>query len=169
MKNCHIRQTLHKKCSNTEFFLVRIFPHSHWIRIDTPYSVRMQENADQKKHVFGHFSRSETAHQWLLRDFAFYVWKLTKQFNNQNPNFMKQIFELRKTNRNVPEKYQLNLNISNYDQVTTFGKKSLRIFGPEIWNNLPYHIKSSINLECFKSVIKNCDGVNCNCVICKKS
>ena len=33
------RQTLHEKCPNTEFFLVRIFL----------YSVRIQENTDQKK------------------------------------------------------------------------------------------------------------------------
>ena len=87
--------------------------------------------------------------------------------NNLNPSFIKQISELRETNRNVPEKYRLNLNIPNYNQVT-FGKESLRIFGPKIWNSLPYHIKSSTNLETFKTVIKNWDGVNCKCVICKK-
>ena len=87
----------------------------------------------------------------MLRDFAFI-----------------QIFELRETNRNIREKYRLNLNIPNYNQVT-FGKNSLRIFGPKIWNSLPYHIKSSKNLESFKTVIKNWDGVNCKCVICKKS
>ena len=47
--------TLCEMCSNTEFFLVRIFPHSDWIRRDSkirsvsPYSVWMQENTDQKK------------------------------------------------------------------------------------------------------------------------
>ena len=50
--------------------------------------------------------------------------EIYKTINNLNPSFMKQIFELRETNRNVREKYQLNLNIPNYDQVT-FGKKSL--------------------------------------------
>ena len=88
-------------------------------------------------------------------------------YNNLNHNFMKQIFELRKTNRNIREKYRLNLNIHNYNQVT-FGKMSLRIFGPKIWNTLPCHIKSSQSLETFKTVIKNWDGVNCKCVICKK-
>ena len=88
------------------------------------------------------------------------------QNNNLNPSFMKQIFQLRETNRNVCEKSRLNLNIPNYNQVT-FGKKSLRIFGPKIWNSLPYHIKSSKNLETFKTVIKNWGGVNCKCVICK--
>ena len=93
--------------------------------------------------------------------------EIYKTINNLNPSFMKQIFELRETNRNVRGKYRLNLNIPNYNQVT-FGKKSLRIFGPKIWNSLPYHIKSSKNLETFKTVIKNWDGVNCKCVICKK-
>ena len=83
--------------------------------------------------------------------------------NNLNPIFMKQIFKLRETKKNVREKYRLNLNIPNYNQVT-LGKKSLRIFGPKIWSSLPYHIKSSITLKS----LKNWDGVNCNCVICKK-
>ena len=83
--------------------------------------------------------------------------------NNLNPIFMKKIFKLRETKKNVRGKYQLNLNIPNYNQVT-LGKKSLRIFGPKIWSSLPYHIKSSITLKS----LKNWDGVNCNCVICKK-
>ena len=93
--------------------------------------------------------------------------EIYKTINNLNPIFMKQIFELRKTNRNVLEKYGLNLNIPNYYQVA-FGEKSLRIFGPKIWKSLPYHIKSSKNLETFKTVIKNWDGVNCKSVIYKK-
>ena len=80
---------------------------------------------------------------------------------------MKEIFELKETNRNLCEKCRLNLNIPDYNQFTS-GKKCLRVFGPKIWNSLPYHIKSSKNLETFKTVIKNWDGVNCKCVICKK-
>ena len=41
--NHHIRtsfrSTLREKCPNTEFFLVRIFPHSDWIDTDTFYAV----------------------------------------------------------------------------------------------------------------------------------
>ena len=49
--------------------LVLIFPHSVWIRRDTPpYSVRMEENADQNNPEFGHFLRSVT--------------KLVKRFHN---------------------------------------------------------------------------------------
>ena len=43
--------SLREKCPNTEIFLVRIFPHSHWIRRDTEYLSR-------NISVFGHFSRS---------------------------------------------------------------------------------------------------------------
>ena len=43
------------------FFLVRIFPHSDWIRRFSPYSVRMRENTDQKKlliwKLFTQYSR----------------------------------------------------------------------------------------------------------------
>ena len=63
-----------------------------------------------------------------------------------------KLFELGETNRSVREKYRFNLNIPYYNQVT-FGKKCLIIFGPKIWNSLPYHIKSSQNLESFKTAI----------------
>ena len=102
-----------------------------------------------------------------VKRLCFLCVEIYKTINDLYPSFMKQIFELRETNRNVREKYRLNLNIPNYNQVT-FGKKGLRIFGPKIWNSLPYHIKFSKNLETFKTVIKNWDGVNCKCVICKK-
>ena len=48
---------LREKCPNTEFVLVHIFLHSHWMR--SPYSVRMGENTDQKKlRIWTHFTSS---------------------------------------------------------------------------------------------------------------
>ena len=41
---------MHEKCPNREFFLVRIFL----------YSVKIQENADQKVSVLGHFQPSDS-------------------------------------------------------------------------------------------------------------
>ena len=78
---------------------------------------------------------------------------ICKTINNLNPIFMKQIFKLRETKKNVREKYRLNLNIPNCNQVT-LGKKSLRIFGQKIWSSLPYHIKPSINLKSLKTYQK---------------
>ena len=40
-----MRQALHEKCPNTEFFLVRIFQHSDWIRGDTEYLSVFSPNA----------------------------------------------------------------------------------------------------------------------------
>ena len=39
------KSSLREKCPNTEFFLVRIFPHSDWIRRDTPYLSVFSPNA----------------------------------------------------------------------------------------------------------------------------
>ena len=44
---------------------------------------------------------------------------------------MKEIFSLRQTDRPVPEKYKLNLNIPSYNQVT-FGRKAITLFGPKL-------------------------------------
>ena len=72
--------------------------------------------------------------------------EIYKTINNFNPEFMRGLFSLRETSRPVPEKYMLNLNIPVHSPAT-FRSKSLRVFGPKVWNSLPYHIKSSENLN----------------------
>ena len=47
-----------QKVSVFGVILVRIFPHSDWMWGDTPYSLQMQENADQNNSKYEHFSRS---------------------------------------------------------------------------------------------------------------
>ena len=93
--------------------------------------------------------------------------EIYKAFNSLNPSFMKEHFNLKETNRPVRKKYKMNLCLPKHNQVT-FGNKSLRIFGPKIWNSLPYHIKSSENLESIKRMIKHWDGRKCNCEVCKR-
>ena len=60
--------SLREKCPNTEFFLVRIFPLSDWIRTDTPYLSVFSPNAakcgPEKNSVFGQFSRSEYSYNF---------------------------------------------------------------------------------------------------------
>ena len=65
--------------------------------------------------------------------------------NDITPCFKKNIFKVRMANRSTREKYKLNLEIPNLNQVRS-GTKSLRNLRPNIWNSLPYHIKSSENL-----------------------
>ena len=57
-----------------------------------------------------------------------------KTLNSLNPCFMQE-FKLRETNRNVRNKYKLNLNIPVVNRVN-YGTKSLGSFGPKIWNSL---------------------------------
>ena len=78
---------------------------------------------------------------------------------------MRDLFKLRFTNRPVREKYKMNMIIPEFNQVSC-GKKSLRTFGPKLWNSLPYHIKSSENLESFKRTIKHWNGERCLCKVC---
>ena len=47
------------------------------------------------------------------------------------------------------ERYKLNLNIPRRNQVT-FSTKSLKFYGPKIWNALPVNIKTEENLNAFK-------------------
>ena len=55
-----------------------------------------------------------------------------KTLNSLNPCFMQE-FKLRETNRNVRNKYKLNLNIPVVNQVT-YGNKSLRGCRPALYH-----------------------------------
>ena len=60
-RNCNLFEKSVKsawKGSVSGFFLVRIFPHSDWIRIISPYSVQMWKNTDQRNSEYRHYSRS---------------------------------------------------------------------------------------------------------------
>ena len=75
--------------------------------------------------------------------------ELYKTINKRNESFMRN--KLRFTNRPVREKYKMNMIIPEFNQVS-YGKKSLRTFVPTLYS-LPYHIKSSENLESFKGTL----------------
>ena len=53
----------------------------------------------------------------------------------------------------IRDKYKLNLDINKWNQ-KTLGYKSLKVLGPKIWNNLPYHVNSSENFDTFKNLLK---------------
>ena len=91
--------------------------------------------------------------------------KICKTINNVNPEFMRDLCSLRETSRLIQEEHMLNLSITVHNQVT-FGSKSVRVFGSKFWNSLPYHIKSSENLELFKMIIRHWNGTRCSCKVC---
>ena len=92
--------------------------------------------------------------------------KIYKIINDLNSSFMNNIFKLKINAREVRDKYKLNLYISKWNQ-RTFAYKSLEELGHKIWNNLPYHVKSSDNLDTFKNLLKNWDENLCKCNLCK--
>ena len=88
--------------------------------------------------------------------------------NKLRPNFVKDLFILRLTNRPVREKNKMNMIVPELNQAS-YGKNNLRTFGPKLWNSLPYHIKSSENLESLKRTIKYWNGERrldkvCSCI-----
>ena len=83
-----------------------------------------------------------------------------KTLNHLNPLFMPSIFELRSSNYSLRNANNLAHFRPNQ---TTFGSKSLKSIGPQIWNGLPSELKSAENLKCFKVLIKKWDGPNCEC------
>ena len=87
-----------------------------------------------------------------------------KTLNDINPSFMKELFQLRITNRPVPENYLFNMFVPKTNQVK-YGTKSLRNLAPKIWNSLPLQIKTAENLDIFKDLIKSWDGASCKCNI----
>ena len=62
--------------------------------------------------------------------------EIYKTFNDLNPSFMNNIFILKINDREVRDKYKLNLNIPKWNQ-RTFGYKSLKVLGSKICNILP--------------------------------
>ena len=102
-----------------------------------------------------------------LQRIRFLCIEIYKSINSLNPDFMKNIFEMKTNNRIVREKYKLNLNIPRTNQVK-FGTNSLKSYGPKIWNALPFSIKTAENLKAFKTLIKKWNGASCNCIICSQ-
>ena len=87
--------------------------------------------------------------------------EIYKTINKLDPEFMNNIFKVTENKRLVRKQCKLNLKTSEWNQVT-FGAKSLKVYGPKVWNSLPFHIKTSENLIQFKSLIKKWNGNSCN-------
>ena len=88
--------------------------------------------------------------------------EIYKTLNKLNPGYMNDTFNLRNTDRLTTKKYKLNLEIPKPNQAT-LGTRSLRSYGPRIWNVLPYHIKNVDNLNSVKAIIKLWDRNHCIC------
>ena len=95
-----------------------------------------------------------------MKNMAVEIYKI---LNNMGPGYLSSLFE----KSNVP--YQLRDNnklVQPLKRTTTFGIKSFAYFGAHLWNSLPHHIKESVSLYNFKSLIKKWSGLTCSCCVC---
>ncbi len=85
--------------------------------------------------------------------------EIFKTLNGLNPVYMQDIF-IRNTTSESKKLYIPSHNAK------TYGEKSLRILGPEIWNGLPEHFRTEDSIENFKILIKTWSGPTCKCNMC---
>ena len=78
---------------------------------------------------------------------------------------MKNMFNIRQTNRAQRQEYKLNIEIPRSNQVS-FSTISLCIQGTKIRKSFPLYIKSRVGVQAFKDVIKLWDGSEYSCDIC---
>ena len=81
---------------------------------------------------------------------------------NKNPDYIREIFKENSTGRRqLCSKY--NLIVQRYNTVT-FG-----IFGPKIWNHSSREFTMAEDLKTLKILLKQWNGPQCNCNLCKYS
>ena len=113
---------LREKCPNTEFFLVRIFPHSDWIRRNTPYLFVFSPNAGkygpEKLWIQALFT------SWIIPDQLRIIWKnwttathfyLKASENKILGDFDEEIFDLNSAS------FSLSITLKNVYNSTCIG------------------------------------------------
>ena len=84
--------------------------------------------------------------------------EIFKTIHNLNPTYMKDIF--RKSSNRTSSRFEFNIQSQRFNQVK-FGRNSLRVLGPILWNSLPNNVKSIQNLTDFKKAINNWGNFGC--------
>ena len=80
-----------------------------------------------------------------------------KTKNHQNPDFMRKVFPLRNNSYNL--RYN-NEFLQPKVKTVSYGMETIRVRGPQLWQTLPSHIKSSTSLKDFKRKIRNWNPSN---------
>ena len=88
--------------------------------------------------------------------------EIFKTLNDLNPTYMQDLFYLRSSSARRPNNIAVVRTNTN-----TYGTKSLRSLGPQIWNSLPEPIKAETSLAHFRSLINTWFGKECLRNMCK--
>ena len=84
-----------------------------------------------------------------------------KAVSSLNPNYMKDI-----PTPKLHLKVRPNDILIKHHNTITYGAKSLKILGPNIWTQLPEDIKSETSYIKFKKYIDTWFGPKCRCNVC---
>ena len=82
----------------------------------------------------------------------------------QNPDFMREVFPLRNNSYNL--RYN-NEFLQPKVKTVSYGMETIRVRGPQLWQTLPSHIKSSTSLKDFKRKIRIWNTSDCHCRLCR--
>ena len=109
-------------------------------------------------------AKMQTLHVGRIKTLATEIYK---NLHSLNPSYTSEIFKENSTGRRqLRSKY--NLTVQRYNTVTS-GRNSLRILGPKIWNHLPREFKTAEDLKTLKILLKQWNGPQCDCNLCKYS
>ena len=99
-------------------------------------------------------------HLSRLKSIAVEVFKCTQKLN---PTFMNDMFTIKESNINLRDPSRLY--IPRFDKIQ-YGKKTFSYYGSHLWNLLPHEIKRSVELNCFKALLRTWEGPSCSCNLC---
>ena len=155
-----------------ESFIISNFNYCPLVWLFCNYKSTSKQEAIQKRALRFLYDDYESSYEHLLtlankptievRKLRFLAIEIFKTINSLNPSFMKEIFTL-----NTIRDASRNLLMVKAQSTKQYGTDTLRSLGPKIWNSLLPEIRSSENLNIFKSLIKTWSGPSCGCSNCR--
>ena len=100
-----------------------------------------------------------------VRNLQLLMTEIFKTQHSLNPTFMKEIFVSKNNLYNLRNEHSIK---RLKPQTTTFGEKSTSFLGGKLWHELSLETKQSLNLNQFKTRIKNWKAEECNCHLCRR-
>ena len=76
-----------------------------------------------------------------------------KALNNQAPKYLCELISIKKPSRSLRSNTSIVLHRKKANTVT-YGQRSFHHAAPELWNQLPSHVKNATSLQQFKSLLK---------------
>ena len=76
-----------------------------------------------------------------------------KALNNQTPKYLCELISIKKPSRSLRSNTSIVLHRKKANTVT-YGQRSFHHAAPELWNQLPSHVKNATSLQQFKSLLK---------------